>query len=620
MSTLDAADDGRDLRFAQRSGIPLPPGAGEQFADEEILTLTDYLRILRRHRVLIALVTLVVVAGTVAVSLLRTPEYRASAELLVEPFQRIEEASLDDLAGGDAGIETVRRLITAVEVRDVVAGRIGLSPDDTRLTELEVTSLANTRILTLTSTGTDPLLVANIATTYAEAYLDVRRDRVLREVTAARDVLDDQIDELERSVIELDRALEQRREDGGAVGALQLDRDVQFSRLSRLLEQRAALVEDGAELSSGGQVLSAAQVPTTPFRPQPLRDGLLAVLVGLAVGVGIALLRDHLDDRVRDELDLRRATGMRPLLGRIPAYDNGDKLMRRGAISVVDPNSIASESYRELSTNLRFLLTPAGGASIRGEEGRARSIMVVSASADDGKTATAVNLAIVAARAGQRVILVDADLRRPSVNASLGLGRLRGLTDTSLAQQPVTDALVAVGVDGLRFLPAGTIPPNPADFLAGPGMQQVHRQLETICDLIIYDTPAALAVPDALEVGRLVDGAILVLGHERSTRREIVAAVERLEQVGVPVLGTVMNQIRTGSDTYYYYYSYYYSSGYVGATPTNGVAGMNGAATNGAAGNGAAGSAAGGSIGLGASGAGDRPRRRFRRPGGRGRS
>lgn len=127
----------------------------------------------------------------------------------------------------------------------------------------------------------------------------------------------------------------------------------------------------------------------------------------------------------------------------------------------------------------------------------------MSASADDGKTTTSVNLAVAAARAGQRVILVDSDLRRPSVNGFLGLGRLRGLTDATLA---------------------------------------------------------GLAVPDALEVGRLVDGAVVVLQHEKSTRREIVAAVERLEQVGVPVLGTVMNAIRTGSDTYYY--SYYHNSGY----------------------------------------------------------
>lgn len=567
-------------RFVARQGLPavFSDTPVDAYDEGGVLTLRDYLRILRRHRILIAVVTIAAVVATLGVSLVRTPEYRASTELLVEPFQRVEEASLDDLGTGTTGAETVRRLILASDVRAAVGRRVGLPPDDARLGAVTVTTTTGTRILTITVTGTDPLLVANISTSYAEAFLDVRRERVLDEVTAARGAIDDQIDDLERTIVVIDGQLDERRSEGLPVGALQLERDVQFSRLSRLLEQRAALVQDGAELSRGGQVLQAAEVPSRPFRPQPLRDGLLALLVGLAGGLGLALLRDHLDDRVRDELDVRRASGMRPLLGRIPTYRPRDGSELRGAISVIDPSSIAAESYRELSTNLRFILTEDA------RPGVATSLMVVSASADDGKTATSVNLAVAAARAGQRVILVDSDLRRPSVNAFLGLGRLRGLTDATLAGLPIEEMLVTVGVDRLRFLPAGSIPPNPADFLAGPGMDRVHRELSALADVIVYDTPAALAVPDALEVGRLVDGAVVVLQHEKSTRREIVAAVERLEQVGVPVLGTVMNAIRTGSDTYYYYYSYYHNSGYFdpdGHGPAGGNGNGNGNGGNG---------------------------------------
>lgn len=539
-----------------------------------VLTLRDQLRILRTHRRLIAAVTLVATVATFGASLLRAPEYRASSELLVEPFQRTEEANLDDLASGSVGIETIRRLITANEVRSVVAERVGLPSDDPLLSAITITALAGTRILTITATGTDPQLVAAVSVTYAQAYLDVRRERVLREVTSARIALDEQIDELEGTIVALDTSLEARRSAGLSVGGLQLERDVQFSRLSRLLEQRSSLVKDSTELSSGGQVLQAARVPTDPFRPQPVRDTLLALLVGLAAGVGLALLRDHLDDRLRDELDVRRATGMRPLLGRIPSYPPQAGVVRRGVVSVIDPSSIAAESYRELSTNLRFLLNDASGA------GRGAGLMVVSASAGDGKTATAVNLAVAAARSGQRVALVDADLRRPSINAYLGLGRLRGLTDATLAGLPIDEMLVSVGIDRLRFLPAGSIPPNPVDFLAGAGFDRVHRELSAIADLIVYDTPAVLAVPDALELGRLVDGAIVVLWHERSNRREAGAVVDRLEQVGVPVLGTVMNAIQQGSDTYHYYYAYYHSSGYEGSA-LNGNGNGNGNASNG---------------------------------------
>jgi capsular exopolysaccharide synthesis family protein len=188
--------------------------------------------------------------------------------------------------------------------------------------------------------------------------------------------------------------------------------------------------------------------------------------------------------------------------------------------------------------------------------------MLVSAGADNGKTATAVNLAVAAARAGQRVVLVDADLRRTSVAGFFGLGRLKGLSDAIVDRTEASSALIAVGVDNLRVLPAGTVPPNPTDLLAGRGMDRIHRELTAVADLVIYDTPAALAVPDVLEVGRLVDGAVLVLRHRVSTRREVGATIERLETLGIPVLGTVLNGIDTRSDAYYHYYSYYYRSGY----------------------------------------------------------
>ena len=550
-----STDDPRD---GTGPGRPVTTGQGvDPYPSDDggVLTLHDYLRILRRHRVLVAAVTAAAVVMTLGVSLARTPQYRASSELLVEPFQRVEEASLDDLGTGTTGTETIRRLITAADVRDAVARRVDLPLDDPQLDAIRVETMTGTRILTITATGADPQLVAEISTTYAQAFLDVRRERVLGEVSAARATLDEQIVELERVIVGIDQDLDDRRAAGRTVGALQLERDVQFSRLSRLLEQRAMLVQDSTELSSGGQVLRAADVPTQPFRPQPLRDGLLALLVGLAGGVGLALLRDHLDDRVRDELDVRRVTAMRPLLGRIPDYQPRDGIALRTAISVIDPTSIAAESYRELSTNLRFVLGSA-------RPGRATSVMVVSSSADDGKTATSVNIAVAAARAGQHVILVDSDLRRPSVNAFLGLGRLRGLSDAIVAGLPVEELLVEAGIDRLRLLSAGTIPPNPADLLAGPGFERAHAELSPLADLIVYDTPAALAVPDALEVGRLVDGALIVLQHERSTRREIASTTERLEQVGVPVLGTVMNAIRAGSETYHSYYSYYHRSGY----------------------------------------------------------
>jgi polysaccharide biosynthesis transport protein len=306
-------------------------------------------------------------------------------------------------------------------------------------------------------------------------------------------------------------------------------------------------------------VLSPAEVPEDPISPQPLRTGALALVLGLLLGVGLAFLRDHVDDVIRDEADFRRATGGRSVLGRIPSWtdpEGGNRLA-----TLIEPTSIASESYRELSAGVRFLLLAnAEAATSEGPPTGAptvgRSILVTSATAGDGKTSTAANLAVAAARVGLRTLLVDADLRRATVGKRFGIGRTTGLSDLLLNGDTLVDHAVAVGVDNLRILPAGTLPPNPNELLASPAMRALERDILARVDLVIYDSPAVLAVPDALELGRHVDLAIIV-GRAGSTgRRQLSSAIERLEQVGTKVAGTVLNDINSKDDGYYY--SYYY--------------------------------------------------------------
>lgn len=361
--------------------------------------------------------------------------------------------------------------------------------------------------------------------------------------------------------------------------SLRLERDVLFSRLSAFISQRAALVEDSSGLTDGGEVLVRGSVPTRPISPQPVRTGTLALFLGIGLGIGIAAARDYLEDAIRDDLDVRRATGGRPLLGRIPEWIIPGP-SRDGIVTLLDPSSVAAESYRELSANVRFMalsglrqeredaavaedLDPHDASNRRP---LGRGVMLASPTANNGKTATAVNLAVASARAGQRVVIVDADLRRPRVASLFGLGRLRGLSDLLAERGNVDDYVVNVGVPNLLVLPAGTLPPNPADVLASSQLDVVYRQLQDCFDLILIDSPAVLAVPDALEVGRLVDWALLVMQHTVSTRREVVGTIERLEQVGVRIEGGVLNAIDTRSDAYYYYYTYYHRLEY-GASP-----------------------------------------------------
>jgi capsular exopolysaccharide synthesis family protein len=323
-----------------------------------------------------------------------------------------------------------------------------------------------------------------------------------------------------------------------------------------VIAQIAEVGGGSTAVAGGGSVLAAAEVPSVPVSPRPLRTGALALVLGLLLGVGLAFLRDHIDDVIRDEPDFKRATAGLPILGRIPNWqdpDGGERLA-----TVLEPHSLASESYRELSAGVRFLLL--AHTDRQGEVGPTdsvgRSIMLSSAHAGDGKTSTAANLAVAAARVGLRTLLIDGDLRRPTVHKRFGLGRTTGLTDLLLSGGDVDDHLTEVGVDNLQVLPAGTLPPNPHELLASPAMRALQRDVLLRADLVIYDTPAVLAVPDALELAQYVDVAVLVGRTGSTSRRQLSAAIERMEQVGGEVAGTVLNDIDPQTDGYYY--SYYY--------------------------------------------------------------
>jgi polysaccharide biosynthesis transport protein len=547
------------MQLPRNEAYASDPSLGyEAMYDERVLTLRDYLVVLRRHRRLIASTVIIAVAVTLAWSLTRTPLYQASALITLTPVVGIE-STLQQSTSSSAQAQL--DVLAATDTRQRVEQVIGRVADDDVTFTLRG---RDTAAILIRAVSADPRRAALIANTYAEVFADVRRESDLERNARAIAVVSDRLDErsAELQSLGVNPVTGAGPETARTGELLSLIRS--YSLQLRNLEDQAAFIAQGRVT-----VIDAASIPTSPFTPEPLRDTLLALLVGSLVGFALALLRDYLRDTIEDDLDVRRATGMRPLIGRIPTWRLPGNVTR-GVIGLIDPTSIASEAYRELSTNVRFLVITerragVGRVAIRAGDTPApagAAIMVVSAGADNGKTATAVNLAVAAARAGQRVVLVDGDLRRTSVAQFFGLGRLKGLSDAIVANQEAGSALIAVGIDNLRVLPAGTTPPNPTDLLAGRGMDRIHEELTRVADLVIYDTPAALAVPDVLELGRLMDGALLVLRHGRSTRREVATTIERLETLGISVIGTVLNGISTSSDAYYQYYASYYASGY----------------------------------------------------------
>ena len=514
---------------------------------DDVISLEDYLAVVRRQARLIVLTTVIVVVSGVAVSFAQTPLYEGEADVVVEPVRRTQDVSLEDLlAPSGTAVETERRIMQSRAVVERAAEALGTSDLRALNEEVRVEAVRETRIVQVIATDPDPARAADIANAYTQAYLDYRRDQAVDELLAARASLEDRAAELQDRIEQIDA-------NGTTDTGEGVEREALIAQLAQVSAQIAELGDAAEAVSGGGQVLTPAEPATSPVSPRPLRTGALAVVLGLLLGIGLAFLRDHLDDVVRDEADFKRATSGRPILGRIPAWEDPSENER--LVTLVAPSSVTSEAYRELSAGVRFLLLASQEGS-EDETAMGRSVMVSSAIAGEGKTSVACNLAIAAARVGLRTVLVDADLRRAAVRKRIGMGRATGVSDVLLSGGKPTEHLVDIGVENLRVLTAGTIPPNPNELLASTAMGALHRELAAGADLVIYDTPAALAVPDALELGRYVDLTVLVGRQGASGRRQLAAVIERFDQTGTKVDGTVLNCIDSRSAGYYYTYQY----------------------------------------------------------------
>ena len=326
---------------------------------------------------------------------------------------------------------------------------------------------------------------------------------------------------------------------------------------SRIAEAVAASVtsvvtEQLEKPTSGGASLvkiESIQPPTPPTSaesPNLLRRIVAGTALGLFAGLAAAALRHTLDTRIRTQADLEAVTTA-PVLGAI-GYD--PDAGRRPLVVHDDPRSPRAESFRSLRTNVQFLDL----------DDAARSFTVTSAVPSEGKSTTAANLAVAMAENGARVVLVDADLRRPRVADILGVEGSAGLTDVLIGRAELDDVTVPWGTGGLYVLPAGRIPPNPSELLGSASMRALMRELETLYDAVIVDAPPLLPVTDAAVLSRLTGGAILITAIGRSTRHHVRAAFETLAGAGGRASGVVMTMARTtgaNADGYRTYETYY---------------------------------------------------------------
>jgi succinoglycan biosynthesis transport protein ExoP len=519
--------------------------------DQDLVRLQDHLAVIRRRWRLVAFCLLLAVGAGLALSLSQTKMYRGTTTVLLQPQQ-----TTDDNTGvvmEPEEVATQADVIASVEVADRVVDRLNLRthPQDL-LDDISVTVVEDKRVVEVSALEPRRELAANVANAFAEEYIDFREEEAT-EATDARE--EEYLDEVRSIEEELDKVRkEMKAEVGNDRQDLRLEEETLLTQKAQLQTQLQIVEASQAGPLPGGEVLLLAEPPSQPAEPRPIRAGALAGIVGLLVGVGLAYVRDRLDDAVRDEQRLRSALGGRPILGSIPS--SGEESVGRVA-TLMAPQSPLSEAYRTLNANIRFLLAAdhERRESEPGDRGDRGDILLVSSAAPgEGKTSVATNLAVAAARVGMHVIIVDADLRRPTVADRFGLDVPVGLSDLLAGGGPVLPHLHEVGLDELWMLAVGSIPPNPAELLASPLMRGILDDLAHHANLVIVDSAPVLRVADSLELIDRVDLVLLVARRKASRMHSVSSAVDRIRQVGGNLAGCVFNDVDTRESSYGYGY------------------------------------------------------------------
>ena len=510
--------------------------------------LREYLAILRYRKWTILLITALVVASALFFSFQQTPIYESETRVLVRP-----STPPVGVAPTIVNLDTERALVDSAAVAALVQEQLDLPRSPEALLEsLEVSVETNTEILAIRYSDPDPLIAQRLAQGFAQAYTTFRRQQAQEQFRTQAGALQEQIAGVEDRIADIQGQIDDT-EDPEEQNVLSAQRDSLLARLGVLQQEMENLRRVTGSQDTGGEVVQPANLPSSPASPDFVRNGLLALAVGLVLGIGLAFLRERLDERLRGREDLEAQIGV-PVLATVPRA--GARLGRRrrdrdDIATLRDPRGGAAEAYRTLRTNIQFLA----------RTGSLRVIGIVSPAAGEGKTTTAANLAVSIAHSGKRVIVVSGDLRKPRLHRCFGLPNNPGITSV-FAGMDLADAIQRPRtLENLRVLASGPTPPNPAELLGSEAMDRMLETLQMFADFVILDTPPLLAVSDGISLASHCDAVLMVADARNSARGALAHAREQLEQVGAKLVGGVLNNFNPSRARYYsHYQGAYYAS------------------------------------------------------------
>jgi Mrp family chromosome partitioning ATPase/capsular polysaccharide biosynthesis protein len=520
---------------------------------EQTLDLEQILAILRRRAPVIVLCLALVTASAFAFSKHQTKKYTATSSLVFNNAQISQQvAGLQASGSSEPKVQqsTNVKLLELGATPSQTAQKLGMGLTAKQVkSSLEISAQGESNVVDVAATWTSPTVAAQIANTYASQFVSDQLTANHKYFASAQALVEKQL-----------AALSPQQRVGPQGLALQ-DRAQSLAILS--------------EIQSGNvQVAQAATVPTSPSSPKVARNTILGAVLGLLLGLGLAFLFERLDRRIREPRDLERIYGL-PLLGVVPDStvlsqhsDNPE------AARLALPDS-ELETFRLLRAHLRYFNV----------DRELRTLVVASAAPGDGKTTVARNLAEAAATMGSRVLLIETDLRRPTLAKQLPVTPTLGLAGVLIGAVPLSEAIQTVALEapgdgrerpaGSReptahshdVLIAGAQPPNPAELIESQAMKDVLADVRSRYDLVLIDTPPLTVVSDAFPLLSQVDGVIIV-GRVGRNRRDVAARLhEILKGVDAPLLGVVANAFKPGRLGSYGYTYGYYGYGYQSEEP-----------------------------------------------------
>jgi non-specific protein-tyrosine kinase len=487
----------------------------------------------------------IVAAGTAAVlSYQQTPIYQASTTVLIRPAQTANRSgsllTLDQVAKTYAQLMTKRPLLQ--RVIDELELPLSLEQLQASIT---VKPQPDTELLDVKVQDPNPTRAASIANTLVRDFIAQIEEDQQRQISASLRGLQARISDLEDQITSDVREIAILR----SRPALNPD---QQARLTSLQEHQAANSASYATLLKSFEDVRSSQLaryetqsvvdpatpPKLPIRPHKLLNTLLAGALGTMLGVGLVFLIEYLDNTFKSEEQVRRSLKL-PVLGMLVYRKaNGGDL-----VTLAQPSAPASEAFREIRTNLLF---SAVDRSLK-------TVVVTSAAPREGKTWTSANLAVTLAQAGHQVILVDADLRRPTIHRLFRKLDQRGLSNMILDGQVHPEFIQETALPTLKVICSGTPPPNPSELLGSRRMLQIVQQLSARTDILVFDTPPVNVVTDAALLAARFDATILVVEQGRTNRTAVQRARASIERVGGTIVGAVLNKARLTGTAYYYY-------------------------------------------------------------------